>query len=88
MGFSGRRLGTRGLRVVAAFKPGKPVSSAKTVEVTQESGVVPRYRSAAIRILFQSPHTTRRETVGVFYPTPTGGVQSDDKNVQLSLRKL
>ena len=42
-------LGTRGLRVLAAFWAGIPV------EVTQEAGVVPRRRRAAIGTLFQSP---------------------------------
>ena len=36
-------LGTRGLRMVAAFWAGFPV------EVTQETGVVPRCRGAAVR---------------------------------------
>ena len=56
----GRGLGRRGLRMVAAFWAGIPV------EVTQEAGVVPRRKRAAIGTPFQSPHTTRRETVGVF----------------------
>jgi len=51
------RLGTRGLRRLAAFWAGIPV------EVTQEAGVVPRCRNAAIGTPFQSPHTTRKETV-------------------------
>ena len=56
---------TRGLRMVAAFWAGIPV------EVTQEAGVVPRCRCAVIEIPFQSPHTTRKETVDVFYRQPT-----------------
>ena len=40
------------------------------VEVTQEAGIFPRCRRAAIRTLFQSPNTTCRETVGLFYPCP------------------
>ena len=41
------------------------------VEDTQEAGVVPRCKRAANEILpFQSPHMTRRETVGVFYLCP------------------
>ena len=53
-------LGTRGLRMVAAFLAGIPV------EVTQEAGVVPRCRRAAIGTPFQLPHTIRRDTVGAF----------------------
>ena len=48
-------LGTRVLRMVAAFWAGIPV------EVTQEVDVVPRCRRAAIGTPFQSPHTTRRK---------------------------
>jgi len=50
--------------MVAAFWAGIPV------EVTQEAGIFPRCRRAAIRTLFQSPNTTCRETVGLFYPCP------------------
>ena len=39
-------LGTRGLRMMAAFWAGIPV------EVIQEAGVVPRYRRTAIGIPF------------------------------------
>ena len=52
-------LGTRGLRMVAAFWAGIPV------EFTEEAGVVLRFRHAAIVSPFQSPHTTRRATVCV-----------------------
>ena len=45
--------GTRGLRMLAAFWTGIPV------EVTQEAGVVPRRRRAAIGTSFYSSHTTR-----------------------------
>ena len=48
-----------------------PVSSAWTVEVTQDASVVPRRNLANIGTPFQQPHTTRRETVGVFYPPPS-----------------
>ena len=51
------------------------------MQVTQEAGVVPRCRRAAIGTPFQSSHTTRRETVYVFretvcvfYPPPQGFV--------------
>ena len=57
-------LGMRGLRMVAAFWPRIPV------EVTQEAGVVPRCRRAVIGTPILSPHRTRRETMGVFYPRP------------------
>ena len=59
-------LGTRGLRIVSAFWPSVPV------EVTNEDGLVPRCRLAAIGT-YDTPHTTRRETVGVFYSLPTVG---------------
>ena len=52
-------------RMVAAFWAGIPV------EFTQEADVIPCRRRAAIGTPFKSPHTTRRETVGVFYPSPT-----------------
>ena len=68
--------GSKGLRIVAAFWAGIPV------EVTQEAGIVPSCRRAAIGTRFLSPHTTRRKTVGVFYSTPTGGM------VVLSFRVL
>ena len=55
-----------------AFWAGTPVFSAKTVKVTQETGVVPRRRRTANGTPFESPHTTRRETVDVFYPPSTG----------------
>ena len=41
-------LGARGLRIVAAFEAGIPIP----VEVSQEAGVVPRCRRAAIRTAF------------------------------------
>ena len=44
--------GTRGLRLVAAFWAGIPVSLAQTGEVTQEAGVVSRRRRAAIGTAF------------------------------------
>ena len=47
--------------MVAAFLTGIPV------EVIQQAGVVPRCRRAAIVTPLNSPHNTRRETVGVFY---------------------
>ena len=50
--------------MVAALWTGIPV------EVTQEAGEVLRRRRATIRTPFYSPHTTRREMVGVFYPPP------------------
>ena len=59
------RLDTRGSRMVAAFWAGIPV------DFTQETGGVPCRRRAAIGTPFNSPLTTRRETVGVFYPSPT-----------------
>ena len=44
------------------------------IEVTQEAGVVPRRRRAAIGTPpFQQHHATRRKTVDVFYPLPTEG---------------
>ena len=46
--------------MLAAFWSGIPV------EDIHNAGVVPRRRRAAIGIPFQSPHTTRRETVGAF----------------------
>ena len=58
-------LETKGLRIVAAFWAG--------ITVTQEAGVVPRHIRATIRTSFQSPYTTRRETVGVFYSSATDG---------------
>ena len=60
-------LGTRGLRMVVAFWAGI------LVEATQEAGIVQRFRRAAIGTPFQSPNTARKETVGVFYPSPTVG---------------
>ena len=42
------------------------VSSVNTVEVTKKAGLVPRRRRAAIGTPFQSPHTIRKETMGVF----------------------
>ena len=42
-------LGTRRFRKVAAFWAGLSVSSARTVEVTQEADVVPRCRRAGKR---------------------------------------
>ena len=57
-------MGTRGLKIVAAFSVGIQV------EVTKKAGIVPRRRCAAIKIPFWWPHKTRRETVGVFYPCP------------------
>ena len=60
-------LGKRRLRIVAAFWAGIPV------EVRQESGIVPRGRRAAIGSPLQTPHTKRREMVGVCYPPSTGG---------------
>ena len=41
-------LDTRGLRIVAALWSGIPVSTALTVQVTQEARTVPRRRRAAI----------------------------------------
>ena len=61
------RLGARGLITVPA------VWSGILVEVIQEAGVVSRYRHAAIATPFSSPHTTRRETVGIYYPLLSGG---------------
>ena len=61
-------LGYRGLRMVATFWAGI------RVEVTQEARVVSRCRRAAIGTTFYLPHTTRRETVGVFYPAHRDGV--------------
>ena len=58
-------LGTRGLRMVAAFWIGIPV------EVIQEAGVVPRCRRAAVGTPFQSLYDTQG-TVGVFYPRLQG----------------
>ena len=49
-------LGTIGLRILAAFWAGI------MVEVTQEAGVVPRIRRAAIGTSFLSPQKTRRDT--------------------------
>ena len=48
------------------------VSTASTVEVTQEAGVVPRHRCTVIGTPFQSPHRTPRLTVYIFCPSPTG----------------
>ena len=42
------------------------------IEATQETGVVPPRRRAVIGTPIYLPHTTRRETVGVFYSPPTG----------------
>ena len=50
--------------MVVAFCAGIPL------EFTQEAGVVPCHRCSAIRTPFQSPHTTRREVVCVFYSPP------------------
>ena len=58
------------------FENGGSVMGGIPVEVTQEAGVVPRCSRAAIGTPFYSPHTTRRKTVSVFYPTPTGGLIS------------
>ena len=54
--------------MVAAFWVGIPV------EVTQEAGVIPRCRRAVVGTPFELPHTTHRETVGVFYTRPQGGM--------------
>ena len=43
---------TRGLRMVAAFRTCILVSSAYTVEITQQAGVISRRRRAAIRTPF------------------------------------
>ena len=51
---------------------GGTVFSSLTVEVIQEAGVVPCCRRAAIGTPYLSHHSTRRETVGVFYQPPTG----------------
>ena len=58
-------MGRRGLAMVAAFWVGIPV------KVTQEAGVVPRCRRAAIGTPLLPAHTTRREKVSEFYPPPT-----------------
>ena len=55
-------LGTRDLRMVAAFLAG-------ILEVTQKASVVPRRKCAAIGTTFQSPHTTRSRIL----PPLTGG---------------
>ena len=41
-------LGKRGLKIVAAFSAGIPVSTTRTVEVTQEVDEVLRHRRAVI----------------------------------------
>ena len=56
------------------------------VKVTHKFRIVPRYRRAAIGTPSQASHMTRRETVGVFYPPPTGG-QSFDIPTQIMLKK-
>ena len=57
------RFGTRGLRILAAFWAGIPV------KVTQEAGVVPRCRRAAIRTVFQSPgHAGIRLAYSTLHP--------------------
>ena len=61
------RLGTRILRMFVVFWAGIKV------EVTQEAGLNPRCRRAAIGTPFKSPHMTHRDTVCVFYPLTKGG---------------
>ena len=48
----------------------------------QEAGVVPCRRRDAIGTPFKSPHTTRKETMGVFYPPSTGGNIIDEQKLQ------
>ena len=59
-------LGTRGLRMLAAFWAGIPV------EVTQEADAVPRCRSGAIGTPFQSPHRTLRNFGRILVPDHKG----------------
>ena len=63
-------VGTKGLRMVAAFWVGIPL------EVTKEAGVVPHRKRTAIRTPFYYPHRTRwekRRAYSTYNPQGFGG---------------